>query len=222
MLILIQLIMGWLGLAPKAFAEGESGAVFIEGDFINQDIFKLSVHTRDVKNTVIGVAFDLRFEQGKVLFLKYEPGDFLEVGGDPIYLVKSDLVNGRIVFGETLTREDKFPSGDGKVADFYFQVKDGVDYEEVQGNLSFRFERGTVSTFNEIRQDLDQIVWKDLSTKKLEVTSKVAGEIDKEVEVENLVASESGSEDYLVGIVIGMLIFLILLCGLKMARKRAL
>lgn len=225
--IFLALLQGCLGGPAFALASNANGTVWMEGGFINQDLYKLSVNAREIKNSIIGIAFDLQMDSSKLVFLKYEPGTFLEAGGDPIYLVKSDQLNNKIVFGESLTRDDNFPNGSGKIADFYFQTKDGVQYNEIKDDLTFGFSRGVASTFHEIRQDLDQVGWEGLST------TKVAKTVDDKVEeTEAIMPQEEDLTDslttqtdlprnnYLVSILIGILVALAIIWGYKLAQNR--
>ena len=134
--------------------DGTVGRVYMQGEFHNGDLLKISVEMEEMQIPVLGAAFHLLFEEEKLAFLKYEPGEFLERGGDPFYLVKADKDEGKIVFGETLRKDDNFPLGDGELVDFYFQ-------KLKEGEFSFEFERGVVSNLDVVRQDLDRIAWDD-------------------------------------------------------------
>ncbi|MCX6734303.1 MAG: hypothetical protein NTZ25_00130 [Candidatus Peregrinibacteria bacterium] len=136
-----------------------SGSIDMQAEPLDHDILKISVMTIDMSTPVLGMAFHLNYDGDKIKFLKYEPGDFLEQGGDPFYLVQNDAKKNQIVFGETLRRDDKFPKGSGKVADFYFQISK-------RELLNFNFKQGAVSTLDTVRQDIDKIVWNDLSLDK--------------------------------------------------------
>lgn len=136
-----------------------SGSIDMQAQPLDHDILKISVMSIDMSTPVLGVAFHLNYEGGKIKFLKYEPGDFLEQGGDPFYLVQNDEKKNQIIFGETLRRNNKFPTGSGKVADFYFQIVK-------KGPLNFNLKQGAVSTLDTVRQDIDKIVWNDLSLDK--------------------------------------------------------
>ncbi len=223
---LLTLLQGCFNKPAFALADGSNGTVWMDGNFINQDLYKLSVNAKDIGNSVIGVAFDLRFEGENLLFLKYEPGDYLEKGGDPIYLVKSDQADSKIVFGESLTRDDKFPTGSGEIANFYFQVKGGVSYDAIKNNLTFSFNRGVVSTFKEIRQDLDQIEWSGLSPNKpTEISSKESGESIVDLPLADntsasLFTQNSNEGGYLFQVFIGSLICLIIISAYKILQNR--
>lgn len=140
-------------------AEEVSGVVDMEAKALDGDILKISVVSIDMKKPVLGMAFHLNYDPGKVRFLKYEPGDFLEQGGDPFYLVQNDEKKKEIIFGETLRRDDKFPVDGGKIVDFYFQVSK-------KQAMNFNFKQGAVSTMDTVRQDIDRIEWRDLRLDK--------------------------------------------------------
>lgn len=136
-----------------------NGKMLMKGEFLDGDLLKISVLAEDVTTPILGTAFHLQYEGSKVSFLKYEPGDFLEKGGDPFYLVKNDEKSGEVIFGETLRRGDNFPLGGGKVTDFYFQIATDSD------QFDFAFSKGVVSTLDSVRQDLDRIDWENFSLK---------------------------------------------------------
>lgn len=128
--------------------------VYIEGQFLDGDILKISVSAKDVAEEILGIAFNLKYDKSALTFIKYEPGEFLEQGGDPFYLVSNDETTGKIVFGETLRRDDEFPSGMGKIADFYWQIKE-------EGEFPFSFEKGVIATLDSVRQDLKNVNWEN-------------------------------------------------------------
>jgi hypothetical protein len=149
---------------------------------------------------VLGLAFHLNYDGDKIKFLKYEPGDFLEEGGDPFYLVQNDAKKNEIIFGETLRRDDKFPTGGGKVADFYFQISK-------RGTMNFNFKQSAVSTLDTVRQDIDKIVWNDLSLDKN--GKKITDEIlslnlsgDEKIEVDSFNLPENFGIILAMGVVI--------------------
>ena len=163
-------IQGWdedgdTAIADETAADSQrhdalaSGVVEMQAEPLDHDILKISVMSIDMSTPVLGLAFHLNYEGDKVKFLKYESGDFLEQGGDPFYLVQDDSKKNQIIFGETLRRDNKFPVGSGKVADIYFQI-------EKSATMNFNFKQGAVSTLDTVRQDIDKIVWNDLSLDK--------------------------------------------------------
>jgi hypothetical protein len=135
------------------------GQVDMHAESLDHDILKISVMSIDMSTPVLGLAFHLNYDDDKIKFLKYESGNFLEQGGDPFYLVQNDEKKNEIIFGETLRRDDKFPIGGGKVVDFYFQVAK-------REPMNFNFKQGAVSTLDTVRQDIDKIIWNDLSLDK--------------------------------------------------------
>jgi len=136
-----------------------SGAVYLEGEFLDGDILKISTFAENISEPVLGTAFHLVYDKAALAFLKYEPGDFLELGGDPFYLVQNSAKDGKILFGETLRQNDSFPVGDGKIVDLYFQIIDGTDFE-------LKFENGVISSLDSVRQDMENVEWKNLSLSK--------------------------------------------------------
>jgi len=133
--------------------------VSMEDQYLNGDILKISVEVEELKEGVIGAAFHLEFDDEKLEFLKYEPGTFLEQGGDPFYMVTVE--EGAVVFGSTLRRDDEFPSGSGSLVFFFFQI-------EKEDKFAFNFSRGTLSTVNSIRQDLASVEWVNLLSERSE------------------------------------------------------
>lgn len=137
------------------FFSETSGRIYTDPEFLDGDLLKLSVIAEDVESPVVGVAFHLNYDKENVTFLRYDPGEFLERGGDPFYLVKDDKENSKIIFGETLRRDDSFPVGGEKITDFYFQI---LNWDK----FAFTFDRAVVSTIDSTRQDLDKVNFEDL------------------------------------------------------------
>lgn len=154
--------------AEQEFEGNYAGKVSMNYEFLDEDILKISVQADDMIVPVLGVAFHLQYQTLNLQFLKYEPGDFLERGGDPFYLVQDDSAYSRVVFGETLKRSDSFPTGSGKVVDIYFQVLSGNEFE-------FSFVNAVVSNLDTVRQDIDRIEWVDLKIEKEEIDRVASG-----------------------------------------------
>ena len=104
-------------LDPNEYGLSEeiTGSVYLTQEFLDGDILKISVFARDMAMPVLGLAFHLKYETNKLQFLKYEPGEFLERGGDPFYLVQNSEEKSEIIFGETLRRNDSFHLGEGLI-----------------------------------------------------------------------------------------------------------
>jgi hypothetical protein len=132
----------------------QNGTMYMQGEKLDGDILQISILAKDMTTPVLGIAFHLKYEKDKLAFLKYDPGNFLEIGGDPFYLVKNDEKTNEVIFGETLRRDDSFPLGGEKVTDVYFQILSGDKF-------SFEFKNGIVSTLDTIRQDIDLIAWEN-------------------------------------------------------------
>lgn len=176
------------------------GIIDMQAEPLDHDILKISVMSIDMSTPVLGLAFHLNYDGDKIKFLKYEPGDFLEEGGDPFYLVQNDAKKNEIIFGETLRRDDKFPTGGGKVADFYFQISK-------REAMNFNFKQGAVSTLDTVRQDIDKIAWNDLSLDKN--GKKITDEIlslnlngDEKIEVDSFNLPENFGVILAMGVVI--------------------
>lgn len=165
-----------LGLEPSALAaewfedgensgavvteeSGSNGKISLSGNFLDHDILQADVMASGLTAPVLGIAFHLKFDNEKLAFLRYEPGDFLERGGDPFYLVQA--LDGEIIFGETLRRDNKFPVGEGAVVRVYFQRIDdeGPEY-------ALDFGNGVVSTLDTVRQDLTDIKFENAVLKE--------------------------------------------------------
>jgi len=138
------------------FTDDFAGIVYIESEILDDDILRISIKAQDMTTPILGFAFHLDYPNQNLTFLKYTPGDFLERGGDPFYLVSDEEEKSKIIFGETLRREDSFPVGDGLITEIYFQIKD-------ENNMYFNFENAVASTLDEVRQDIDRINWKNLN-----------------------------------------------------------
>lgn len=152
MILLLALPMESAYGQEMDFAAETMGEVSMSGSRLDEDILKLSVQVEQIGSPVLGTAFHLLYPEDNLAFLRYQPGEFLERGGDPFYLVKDD--GGRIYFGQTLRSDDRFPIGKGLVVDFYFQI-----LREAAADLSF--ENGVISTLDTVRQDLNNIDWVD-------------------------------------------------------------
>ena len=70
----------------------------MQGEFLDGDILKISVWAENISSPTLGIAFHLKYEGDNLGFLKYLPGEFLEKGGDPFYLVKNDEIKILCIF----------------------------------------------------------------------------------------------------------------------------
>ena len=142
----------------------QNGKVYMKLDLMDHDILKLSVLADAVQTPVVGLAFHLKYEKEKLYFLKYEPGEFLEDGGDPFYMVQNNPEKGEVVFGETLRRDDRFPVGGKEIVNFYFQTNEETLWKNEV--IKFEFERPVISTIDTVRQDISGVAWENLFSDK--------------------------------------------------------
>ncbi len=154
-------------LAALAFelTEDLETKVYLEGEFRNGDLLWIETLIEDADVPVFGSSFNLNFEEEKLDFLRYEPGDFLERGGDPFYLVTEREEGGELVVGQTLRNNDEYPVGEGSLIRFYFQIL-------VEDNYLFEFDNAVVSTIDVVRQDLDNVVWENTVISRDETDGK--------------------------------------------------
>lgn len=163
-IILLVLFFSFSGIVFAAEDDRvNNGNVNMKGEFLDSNILRIDVLVQDLATPVLGIAFHLKYDLSRLEFLRYEPGDFLERGGDPFYLV-SQGKNSNIVFGETLRRNDNFPVGGGVVVSMYFEIIEDNEF-------AFSFDRGVVSTLDVVRQDLSNIKWDDYLIKQPSVKS---------------------------------------------------
>jgi hypothetical protein len=165
-LVLITIILSGIIYIQSAMANSSNkteedyfGEMVMSAEFLEEELMKITIIAEDMKFPVLGIAFHLKYEKDKLMFLKYLPGEFLEKGGNPFYMVKDLRDQSKIIFGETLKHNDKFPVGSGEVTEIYFQILSGNEWE-------LQFDRGVVSGANTVRQDIDKILWKDLWVSK--------------------------------------------------------
>jgi hypothetical protein len=126
--------------------------VFLTHEFLEKEVLKITINVKNAVTPIIGAAFHLGFDLKKLDFLKYVPGDFLEKGGDPMYLITQK--SNKIIFGETLTSKDNLPVGEGEMAELYFQIKEEKPY-------NFSFENAVLSTLDTVMQDIEEVDWID-------------------------------------------------------------
>lgn len=189
--------------------------VYIEGQFLDGDILKISVSAKDVAEEILGIAFNLKYDKSALTFIKYEPGEFLEQGGDPFYLVSNDELSGKIVFGETLRRDDEFPSGMGKIADFYWQITE-------EGEFPFSFERGVIATLDSVRQDLKNVNWENAILSRQNEEMMIASE-DEQAGILTTSRAQSifDSSEIFTWLALGILLLAVgLFVGKKLGSKR--
>lgn len=184
----------------------ENGKVYMALNLMDHDILKLSVLADNLQSPVIGLAFHLKYEKEKLYFLKYEPGEFLEDGGDPFYMVQNNHENGKIIFGETLRRDDRFPIGGKEVVHFYFQTNGkSLWNDEV---IKFEFERPVISSIDTVRQDISGTKWENLHSDENGINHWKQDNLET-----NILASSNGDSiksEKIWGVVIGVVVLFLL------------
>jgi hypothetical protein len=131
------------------------GKINTEITYLKNDLLQLDIFAQDFQVPVLGVSFQLQYSEN-LKFISYEPGEFLEIGGDPFYLVKDREDLQKVIFGSTLKSEDFYPMGSGLIASIIFEDQDSSK------TTSLVFNKAVVSTEDEVRQDLDYINWQNI------------------------------------------------------------
>ncbi len=195
-----------------------SGKAYLIGEQVDKDLLTVEIYAGGLTVPVIGTNFSLLYETEKLSFLKYEPGEFFERGGDPFYMVQNNLDNEYVLFGTTLKRDDKFPQGDGLVGKLYFEVIGGSDF-------LFQFENGIFATVDTVRQDLQSIQWNDLYFDSAQ--SKIVSSQHDNTQPTILAIQDQSEEKtgFVFGVVISFLsllvLFIVLFIFLQKRRKQS-
>lgn len=143
----------------------------MSAEFPDEELLRIAVKADEMSVPVLGIAFHLEYDSESIAFLRYLPGNFLERGGTPFYVVKPLPEEGKIVFGETLKHDDSFPVGSGDIAYFDFQILSGFEWD-------FKFDRGVVSGTDTPRQDIDKVLWEDLRVDISTYEESASGKLD--------------------------------------------
>jgi len=185
-----------------------SGRVYAEIEHLDHDILKVTVKCEKIETPVLGLAFHLEYQKDLLHFLRYDPGNFLEQGGDPFYIVTDN--NSAVILGETLRRDDSFPVEGGDVVEIYFQKDASYDETSI---IEFKFKNGVVSGMDSTRQDIDRINFEDFSSAKI-VEENASNKALNEEKVEAIVATNTFAgnfQQYLLGVLSTFgIIFLVL------------
>lgn len=172
-----------------------NGRVYIEIEHLDHDILKMTVKCEGIETPVLGTAFHLEYQNNLLHFLRYDPGTFLEQGGDPFYIVSDN--DGKVIFGETLRRDDNFPSGEGDIVSIFFQKDASYSDESV---IEFKFKNGVVSGIDETRQDIDKINFEDFSSVKNEVVEVADLATETQASILTTNVSELDFQHYMLGV----------------------
>jgi len=186
-----------------------AGKVFLSGEFLDHDILKISALAAGMQTPVLGLAFHLKYDTEKLDFLRYDPGNFLERGGDPFYLVSNSSPSAEVIFGETLRRDDSFPIDGGDIAYFYFQ-----EINPSQEKYNFEFSNGVVSTLDTVRQDISGIAFEGLVLDKNSSDSTSDDESNSKLE-NNVLESGGRGFGFYAAIFLGFCSFVIIFVAIR-------
>ena len=118
------------------------------------DLLRADVTVQHLPENFLGAAFDLVIDGGKIDLRDHGVGAVFPRRDDVLYLASLRQQPQRIVFGVSVKGGKVFQPGDGILASFYFQ-------HEVHEELSFRFDHGVLSIFENGRKDLAKVAWND-------------------------------------------------------------
>lgn len=187
------------------------------------------IKAENFSQPVLGLAFDLLYDPEILAYEGYEEGAFLEVGGEPIYLVTNviDHLGGHVITGMTLKRADQPVDSGGTIITFDFDILVG-------GKTTLAFENMVVSKLNEEgkREDVESIDWTGQSI-KLKISdeeesqpSAIAKVATGSVEDTEQILGQANVLDiegaYIPGIIIISLSLLLLICYIawRLYKKR--
>lgn len=133
----------------------KSNTIYLIQEKLSPSLLKVSISSSNLKEKIIGLAFDLNFNPENLEFIEYRKGNFFEKGGEPIYISQLVQNKSNIVTGITLKRGDKLQNGSGDLIYFYFNVLKNA-------KTAFEFKNTVTSTLVDgERKDLDSINWKN-------------------------------------------------------------
>lgn len=189
----------------------DANEIYIE-KFTDDGNLKIAIKTDGLQENAIGLAFELYYDSLSLEYLSYNPGNFLEQGGEPIYLVSEGFSEqgSKIVAGITLKRTDNQISLGGDIIFLNFRILNKTE-------STLNFEHTVISQINENgkRKDLENINWINYEITFPEETSSAEIPTTTQVELENqpnlLEVSLIAIPDLPIGIAIalsGILIFL--------------
>lgn len=117
----------------------------------------VSIYAKNISSKLLGVAFDLTFDQKSLSYISYDHGTFFERGGIPIYISKSSSRSAKIVNGVSLKRGDKLQNGSGLIISFNFKTKN-KNYDI--NSKDFLFKNTVAATIeNGQRKNIAGIKW---------------------------------------------------------------
>lgn len=131
----------------------KTNTIYLIQEKLSPSLLKVSVSCSNLKEKIIGLAFDLNFNPGNLEFIEYRKGNFFEKGGEPIYISQLAQNKSNIITGITLKRGDKLQNGSGDLIYFYFNVLKNE-------KATFGFKNTVISTLLDgERKDINSIFW---------------------------------------------------------------
>jgi hypothetical protein len=111
------------GLNLFGFSNQNNSIMFKETK-IDNDQVEVKVLANNLKDEILGAAFNIEYDNENLSYNNFSPGEFFEQGGEPIYLCSPKKNKpGLIVCGITLKRGDKLQKGSGTLISLYFKIK---------------------------------------------------------------------------------------------------
>lgn len=117
----------------------------------------LKVQGFELEHPFFGLAFHLHFNPDIYEFDHYTLGDYFDTNDPPLVMVSEHKNEPKIIAGISLKRGDLIDQKNGTFLNLYFLKK-----QDQTDPLSFKFEDGVYSTFNEERIDVENIVFGEM------------------------------------------------------------
>jgi len=155
-IVLVTLFVMFKG--NNLFGFSKSNSISIQETAVDENYLEVKVVANDIKDELLGVAFNLEFDEENLRYESYAYGNFFEQSGEPIYLCSMKKgFDGLLVCGITLRREQNLVLGSGNIVSFYFEIlSDDKDWEK------FNFINSYASTLKDgERFDIEDIQFID-------------------------------------------------------------
>ncbi len=117
----------------------------------------LKIQGFELDQPFFGIAFHLHFNPELYEFDHYTLGDYFESNDTPLVMVSEYKDEPKIIAGLSLKRGDLIHKREGTFLNLYFEKK-----QDKTDPLSFKFEDGIYSTFNEARKDVENVAFGEM------------------------------------------------------------